>query len=121
MAERRRLDVIGYTYDCDHWCADCLQAADIDPRDDEVGAIFDDEGVSDYPTHCCTCGEFLGGSLTSEGIEILKETYRKGGYRAPGGGPSDEFRKYMDYFDGVDWHFIWTFAGLLDPDGDLKG
>jgi hypothetical protein len=112
------MDVVGYTYDCDRWCADCLQDAGINPSDDEVSALFDyDE--SDCPEHCGSCGEFLGGSLTDRGLEDLKEAYREGNYRAPRGGPSDVFRQYMSHYL-VDWHFIWTFAGLVDPDGDPK-
>ena len=116
------MDVVGYVYECDHWCARCLKEAGIDPNWDEVGAIFDDS-ESDYPMHCgcIDCREFLGGSLTSDGYELLKQAYRDGHHRAPEGGPDEQFDEYMYHYADIGaWHFLWTFVGLMDPYGDVE-
>ena len=113
------MEVIGYTYDADHWCPDCLQKEGVDLSDDEVGVIFT-YADCDYPMHCGVCGEFLGGSITADGIEELKKAYREGYYRAPNGGPSTQFQEYMAHYHGVDWRCLWTFVGLMDPCNYIK-
>jgi hypothetical protein len=113
------MHVVGYVYGCDYWCADCLKKAGIDPGWDEVGAVFDDS-EHDYPMHCGDCREFLETSLTSDGYNLLKQAYCDGSYRAPGGGPDEQFEEYMYHFaDLHSWHCIWTFVGLMDPYGDI--
>lgn len=113
------MEVVGYTYDADHWCEDCLLEEGVDLDDDEVGAIFD-YTESDYPMHCNACGEFLGGNLTDHGLKALKEAYRDGEYRNANGDPSEHFQQYMEAWDSVDWHILWSFLGPLDPWGELK-
>lgn len=121
MVERRPLlRVIGFVYDAAPWCHVCLVAAGIDPAGDEVGALFDDT-MYDYPVHCHVCHEFLGGELTADGFEKLKQAYRDGHFRLPDGSPNEQFEEYMREYEygGYISHFIWTFIGLMDPYGNI--
>jgi len=114
------MHVVGYTYECDYLCPNCLKKAGIDPNWDEVGAIFDDY-EHDHPMHCGDCREFLGGCLTLDGYAALEQAYRDGYYRAPGGGPNEQFVEYMyHYADLNSWHCLWTFVGRMDPFGDVE-
>ena len=110
--------VVGYIYDSGHWCAQCIEDANIDPSCDEVGVVFEDS-VCDYPMHCHACDEFLGGELTADGFDALKQNYLDGNYRGPNGGPDAQFEEYMEAFDYGSWHFIWTFIGPMDPYGEV--
>ena len=113
------MEVVGYVYGSDYWCADCLKEAEIDFSWDEVGTIFSNF-ESDYPQHCHACHIFLGGNLTVDGVKALKQAYRDGHYRNASSGPDDQFEEYMHAFSYLDWYFIWTFVGLMDPYGNVE-
>lgn len=102
---------IGYVSDGEIVCETCLGR---DPDDPDIGALFEDS-ESAYPYHCSYCHEFLGGSLTNDGVEWLKEQYLEHRWR-----DRALIETYMRYYDGVDWHFIHTFWGWMDPLGNLK-
>lgn len=57
-------DVLGYTYDADIWCEDCLP---VDPEDDDTYPIFADSEW-DYQPCCNACGMEL------EGVTVLGES-----------------------------------------------
>jgi len=105
---------IGYVWEGDIYCADCMRKGGVvGPDDDEVGAIFE-ESESDYPYHCGDCREFLGGSLTKDGEKWVKAHWMEG-WR-----DRALMETYMRHYDGVDWYFIHTFWGWMDPLGNLK-
>ncbi len=110
------MEVIGYVYEGDIYCKTCLTAnGGPDPNDeDSVGPVFDtDEG--DAPVHCGGCREFLGGALTRDGVRFLKELYLERHVRNEA-----LWKAYMDYYHGVDWYFIPTFIGPMNPRGEFK-
>jgi hypothetical protein len=111
--------VVGYLYDQDFWCITCLRHDGVDPSDDEVSPIYD-TFECDYPRHCGGCREFLEGPLTADGEESLKTNYRDGSYRVADGSPDETFQEYMDSYWWINWHFLWTFVGLMDPYGDVE-
>lgn len=93
---------IGYVYDGAVYCPDC--AAPI--HNDRHHPIFSDS-ESDWPEHCAQCHEFLGGTLTIDGMKHLREDL-VAGYIRPA-----RANEYMAHygFDDVFWHVIGTHYG----------
>ncbi|SRR6266571_4861341 len=48
-------DVVGYTYEADTWCSDCLP---VDESSGDVSPIFEGD-TWDYDVHCSACHELL--------------------------------------------------------------
>jgi len=66
-------DVVGYTYEHDVYCPDCLPGG-VNPYDpdneDEVGAIFVDSEWDCPGPICCSCGEMIEGpTILHDGCE----------------------------------------------------
>lgn len=102
---------IGYVAQGEIVCKACLGC---DPDDPEVGALFEDS-ESDYPYHCAYCRKFLGGTLTRDGVAWIKEQYLEHRWR-----DRELIETYMRHYSGVDWYFIHTFWGWMDPLGHIS-
>lgn len=107
---------IGYVWEGGVYCKDCMDASggSVTSESEEVGAIFE-ESESDYPEHCGDCHEFLGGALTTEGKRWLREQWVEHRWR-----DFALIETYMQHYDSMDWYFIFTFWGWMDPLGNLK-
>lgn len=79
-------DVVGYTYNADTYCPNCMAdiaaAEGFDPDGEEAveyecNPIFGDS-ETDCPSHCAVCGEYIPESLTAYGVRyVLKTLWRE--------------------------------------------
>lgn len=106
---------IGFYYDSDYWCHACLP---VEGYTECVFPIWREE-VVDYPLHCRTCHAFLGGNLTEYGEQRIKNNFLAGHF-GDIGKPSDALAEYMIYYNYINWYFIWTFLGPMNPYGIIR-
>jgi len=77
-----------YAYNAALYCSECAdrimcelderEGADADSGDsNDYPQWCSDDSESDCPEHCDGCGEFLGNSLTSEGVDYVVQAYRE--------------------------------------------
>jgi hypothetical protein len=106
-------DPVGYIYESSIYCGDCI--GDDLMNADETGAIFECN-ESDSPEHCGQCGSFIPCNLTKYGFRDLEQRICSFQFEYW----PDLLEEYLSHWDSHDWHVILTFAGRMDPFGDLK-
>ena len=86
--------IIGYLADAATYCRECLphRPDGVDSEGNPVGVAFED-AEADYPRHCDACGAFLGGALTAEGEQHVRDFLR----RHPDSETAREYREYYAY------------------------
>jgi hypothetical protein len=97
--------VVGYVDDgaiyCKYHCP-CSDAAVVTTWDE-----------FDAPQHCDVCHEFLHNNITYEGIKYMENLYFSG-MRNEG-----LWREYMEEYPWIDWYFIHTWVGPMNPLGEI--
>jgi len=106
------MSIIGYIRNGDYLCLDCSKHVDF------LGPVIFGYSEFDYPPHCGDCGCFIGGVLTNYGVRELIQEYRDGQYRT--GICKMYFDEYLSHYFWINRFFIWTFVGMIDPDGNLQ-
>lgn len=130
-----------YIYDADTYCDDCAKKIKESMRlDGSVnamilnGADLDDEttydsgeypkgpydsGESDSPNHCADCREFLKNSLTTDGMDYVKDMVRED--IVTGDLDSVAVKEWMPYYDWIDYGDVGECddcGGLAELDGE---
>ena len=107
-------DPIGWIYEGDVYCPDCVGN---EPDDNpEYGPVWE-ETETDSPMYCgnWNCKQFIGGALTDEGWKQLKDYIRRSLHMR-----CDAVYDLMHYYSHYDWYFIPTFEGMMDPTREIK-
>jgi len=88
-----------FIYQAALYCEKCISAYDKPQRagdDDPSGPYPDGGGEADCPQYCDACGLFLENSLTSDGVNYVKQLIAE--HRATGRGKKEVLTELADFY-----------------------